>query len=76
MAGLGLESGDVYGGVVTINFADSVWRMALTPDFETLRPVAAVEELLDLTWLTQPAASGAQLARPTPTASLEKGSPA
>jgi hypothetical protein len=34
-----------YGGVVTINFADMVWRIALTTDFETLLPMTAVEDL-------------------------------
>jgi hypothetical protein len=28
MAELGLQSGDVYGGVVVVNFADMIWRIS------------------------------------------------
>lgn len=39
MAELGLQSADVYGGVVVVNFADMTWRTALTSGPATLRPV-------------------------------------
>ncbi len=51
MAELGLDSADVYGGVVIINFAELTWRAALTPDFVSLLPVRVTEELTDLGWL-------------------------
>jgi hypothetical protein len=51
MAELGLESADVYGGVVVINFADLSWRMSLTPEFSTLIPVTEMDQLTDLGWL-------------------------
>jgi hypothetical protein len=39
MVELGLQSQDVYGGVVAINFADQTWRAALPSDFVNLCPV-------------------------------------
>jgi len=51
MAELGLQSGDVYGGVVVVNFADMTWRTALTAEFVTLRPVISTTQLTDLGWL-------------------------
>ena len=51
MAELGLNSADVFGGVVAINFADLTWRVALTADFVQLRPVRGVEALTALAWL-------------------------
>jgi len=51
MAELGLQSGDVYGGVVVVNFADMIWRTALTAEFVTLRPVMSTTQLTDLRWL-------------------------
>ena len=40
MVELGLQSQDVYGGVIAVNFADLTWRLALTSDFTTLHVVA------------------------------------
>jgi hypothetical protein len=54
MAELGLESADVYGAVVAVNFADLTWRMAMTDDFVSLRPVTDAAQLLTLDWLTNP----------------------
>jgi hypothetical protein len=51
MAELGLQSTDVYGAVVAINFADMTWRIALTPNFSMLHAVSSVEQLTDLGWL-------------------------
>lgn len=52
MAGLGLGSADVLGGIVAINFADLIWRAALTSDFVQLHSITSVEALADLAWLT------------------------
>lgn len=54
MAELGLDSADVYGAVVAVNFADLTWRMAMTDDFVSLRPVTDAAQLLTLDWLTDP----------------------
>jgi hypothetical protein len=54
MASLGMRSGDIYGGVVAINFADNIWRAVLTSDFTTLRPVTALGQLDDLAWMDRP----------------------
>ena len=51
MAELGLQSADVYGGVVVVNFGDMIWRTALTAEFVTLRPVMSSTQLTDLRWL-------------------------
>jgi hypothetical protein len=51
MAELGLESGDVYGGIAVVNFADMTWRVALTADFVQFRPTIEAEQLTDLGWL-------------------------
>jgi hypothetical protein len=51
MAELGLQSADVYGGIVVVNFSDLTWRMGLTHDFATLIPVTEIEQLTDLSWL-------------------------
>lgn len=45
MVELGLQSQDVRGGVIAVNFADLTWRLALTSDFTTLHAVRAIEEL-------------------------------
>ena len=50
---VGLQSADVYGGVVIINFADLEWRLGLTPDFSTLIPITKIEQLTNLSWLIQ-----------------------
>jgi hypothetical protein len=54
MAELGLESADVYGAVVAVNFADLTWRAALTADFADLRPVEHLDQLSGLDWLRSP----------------------
>jgi hypothetical protein len=51
MAGLELQSCDVYGAVAVINFADMTWRIALTPDFSALVPVIRIDQLACLDWL-------------------------
>jgi len=51
MAGLGLESADVYGAVAAVNFADLTWRVAMTADFSELRPVSTLKQLANLFWL-------------------------
>jgi hypothetical protein len=51
MAELGLSSGDIYGAVAAINFADMTWRVALTSDFSTLSPVTDAGRLTSLDWL-------------------------
>ncbi|MFZ0060258.1 MAG: hypothetical protein WAL35_09490 [Acidimicrobiales bacterium] len=53
MVELGLESVDVYGGVVAVNFADATWRTALTTDFVKFLPVATRQQLADPSWLTR-----------------------
>jgi hypothetical protein len=52
MAELGLDSADVYGGIVVINFADLTWRVGLTPDFAALIPVTGIQQLTDPSWIT------------------------
>lgn len=39
IANVGVESADVYGAVMVVNFADRQWRVALTADFVGFRPV-------------------------------------
>lgn len=48
MSNLGLDSTDVYGGVVAVNFSDRWWRVALTDDFVAFRPVLNLGELTSL----------------------------
>lgn len=45
MAEWDLESADVYGAVIAVNFADFTMRAALTEDFERFRPLASLDEL-------------------------------
>ncbi len=52
MAELELHSEDIYGAVAAVNFADMIWRIALTSDFTALVPVASFEQLTQLGWLT------------------------
>ena len=54
MAELGLDSGDVYGAIVTVNMADLVWRVALTSDFSAMHPVTNLGALTDLAWVPDP----------------------
>jgi len=53
MAELELNSTDVYGAVLAVNFRDLSWRVALTADFATLHPVEALEQLAALDWLQE-----------------------
>ena len=48
-----LTSDDVYGGVILVNFAERLFRVAFTSDFVNLRPVATIEQLADLSWLDE-----------------------
>jgi hypothetical protein len=41
----GLEGADVYGAILVVDFADRHWRVALTRDYETFRPVVELREL-------------------------------
>jgi hypothetical protein len=45
MAGWGLQSDDVDGAVVAVNFADMVLRAIVTADFATWLALASVEDL-------------------------------
>lgn len=58
MAELGLESSDIYGGVVVVNFADLVWRMALSHNFLEFEPVEGIDRLRGLDWLQLSAKAG------------------
>jgi hypothetical protein len=51
MAELDLASTDLYGGVIVLNFADQLWRSALTADFERFHPVCSLNQISDLSWL-------------------------
>jgi hypothetical protein len=58
MANWNLQSKDVYGGVVAVNFAGMAFRVALTNDFEVLHPIRTLDQLSDLSWLKLPVRSG------------------
>jgi hypothetical protein len=58
MANWNLQSEDVYGGVVAVNFADMAFRVALTNDFDVLHPIRTLDQLSDLSWLKLPVRSG------------------
>jgi hypothetical protein len=45
MVECGLEGVDVYGAILVVDFADRSWRIALTRDYETFRPVVELREL-------------------------------
>jgi hypothetical protein len=47
MAEWDLQSDDIYGAVAQVNFADMVWRIAFTSDFEELLPVTDEAQLAD-----------------------------
>ena len=51
IAELNLDSTDVYGGLLAVNFADSAWCMALSADFAEFYPILGIDQLADLTWL-------------------------
>jgi hypothetical protein len=40
-----LDADDVYAGVIALDFATATWRVALSADFETFRPVGSTAEL-------------------------------
>jgi hypothetical protein len=46
-----LASGDVYGALVAVNFADMQLRAALSRDFEIFLPVTDERQLDDPSWL-------------------------
>jgi hypothetical protein len=50
----GVTSDDVYGGIVLVNFAELVYKVALTSDFTTWRPIDRLEQLETLDWLDAP----------------------
>lgn len=54
MESLGVRSADIYGGVVTINFSDNVWRAGFTSDFISFQPVTDLGHLADLDWIDSP----------------------
>lgn len=39
------------GAVVLINFADRLFRVGMTANFQTLAPVTAAAQLTNLSWL-------------------------
>jgi Holliday junction resolvase-like predicted endonuclease len=41
----GLEGADVYAAILVVDFADRSWRVALTRDYETFRPVLELRDL-------------------------------
>lgn len=47
----GVTSADVYGAVILVNFHDLLFRVGLTRDFATWRPVECLDQLEDLDWL-------------------------
>ena len=53
MAEFGLRSADIYGAVAVVNFADLIWRIAMTSDFSALLPVIHIGQLTHLNWLSQ-----------------------
>ncbi len=53
------DGDDVYGGVAIVNFADLTWKAALTGDSLAFEPVAAQEQLVDLSWLLGRGGEGA-----------------
>jgi hypothetical protein len=59
MAELGLANSDVYGVVAIVNFVDLTWKPALTRVFLAFEPVAAQEQLEDLSWLVGRGGEGA-----------------
>jgi hypothetical protein len=48
MAEWELQSADVYGAVIAVNFADMAVRAIVSDDFVGWRPVATVVDLVDL----------------------------
>jgi hypothetical protein len=54
MTELSMTSDDIYGGVVNVNFADMMWRIAVTRNFGEFKPITGIDHLRDLSWLTGP----------------------
>lgn len=48
MANWDLQSADLYGAVVAVNFVDLAYRVALTNDFERLHPITRSDKSTDL----------------------------
>jgi hypothetical protein len=53
MNSLGVGATDVYGLVVTIQFGLGLWRAAATADFLSVTPIHVLDQLDDVSWLTQ-----------------------
>jgi hypothetical protein len=53
-----LTSEDVYGGVILVNFAQRLYRVAFTSDFVNLQPVTMEKQIVDLSWLDEPERHG------------------
>jgi hypothetical protein len=51
MAEWGIASGDVYGAIVLVNFAELRFKVALSCDFSEWQPVRRIDELVQLDWL-------------------------
>ncbi len=51
MAEWGVASGDVYGAIVLINFADLRFKVALSRDLTEWQPVRRFDQLVQLDWL-------------------------
>lgn len=51
MTDWGVTSEDVHGAIVLVNFADLVYKAALTSDFTTWYPIDRIEQLETLEWL-------------------------
>ena len=47
----GVTSGDVYGAIVLVNFADLLFKLALSRDFSNWQPIERLEQLERLDWL-------------------------
>jgi hypothetical protein len=53
MDSLGVGVADVHGLVVTIQFGLGQWKAAATADFTAVEPIRDLEELEDVSWLTE-----------------------
>lgn len=51
MAEWSLGSADVFGAVVLVNFADRLWKAAVTAEFQLFLPIASTDELAELSQL-------------------------
>lgn len=53
MESLGIDAADVYGLVVTIQFGLNQWKAAATAGFTSVEPIRDLEQLEDVSWLTE-----------------------